>query len=210
MKRYGHTIIIISVVCGLFITVCDYLVQMTTVDTNYFVSRLLSLNSTVLNLSSYGCIFALPFWLTGAYFVYAIMRKVNKRLALICTGCMIYALLMLGFFHYSYAMIHKVGMAEGMAVAELDWEVLTKANIPFYPFMFILLPASWLVIGCSNFSSKSIVPRWSIVINPVVLTILSSIMAWIYPAIFQKTQPGIFSLGITLYFIICWISLKKG
>lgn len=210
MKKYGYTIIIISVVCGLFITVCDYLVQMTTVETNYFVSKLLLLNGIVLNLSSYGCIFALPFWLTGAYFVYAAMCKVNKRLALACTACMVYSLWMLGFFHYSYAIIHNVGMSEGMAVAGLDWEALTKSNMPFYPFMFILLPATWLVIGCSNFSSKSVVSRWSVVMNPVVLTILSSLMTWIYPTIFQKIQPGIFSLGITLHYIICWISLKKG
>lgn len=46
MKKYGYTIIVISVVCGLFITVSDYWVQMTTVETNYFVSKLLSLNGT--------------------------------------------------------------------------------------------------------------------------------------------------------------------
>ncbi len=74
--------------------------------------------------------------------------------------------------------------------------------------MFILLPVTWLIVGFSNFSSKAIVPRWSIVVNPVILTIILSIVTWIIP----KTEcllPGIFSLGITLYYIICWISLKK-
>lgn len=64
------------------------------------------------------------------------------------------------------------------------------------------------IVGFSNFSSKAIVPRWSIVVNPVILTIILSIVTWIIP----KTEcllPGIFSLGITLYYIICWISLKK-
>ena len=90
----------------------------------------------------------------------------------------------------------------------IDWQLLTGSNIPFFPFMFILLPVTWLIVGFSNFSSKAIVPRWSIVVNPVILTIILSIVTWIIP----KTEcllPGIFSLGITLYYIICWISLKK-
>ena len=56
-NRNYDCIIIISVISGLFITTCDYLVQMKTVETDYFVSRLLSLEETILNLSSFGCIF---------------------------------------------------------------------------------------------------------------------------------------------------------
>lgn len=51
-NRNYDCIIIISVISGLFITTCDYLVQMKTVETDYFVSRLLSLEETILNLSS--------------------------------------------------------------------------------------------------------------------------------------------------------------
>lgn len=50
-NRNYDCIIIISVISGLFITTCDYLVQMKTVETDYFVSRLLSLEETILNLS---------------------------------------------------------------------------------------------------------------------------------------------------------------
>ena len=53
-NRNYDCIIIISVISGLFITTCDYLVQMKTVETDYFVSRLLSLEETILNLSSFG------------------------------------------------------------------------------------------------------------------------------------------------------------
>lgn len=48
-NRNYDCIIIISVISGLFITTCDYLVQMKTVETDYFVSRLLSLEETILN-----------------------------------------------------------------------------------------------------------------------------------------------------------------
>ena len=47
-NRNYDCIIIISVISGLFITTCDYLVQMKTVETDYFVSRLLSLEETIL------------------------------------------------------------------------------------------------------------------------------------------------------------------
>ena len=191
-NRNYDCIIIISVISGLFITTCDYLVQMKTVETDYFVSRLLSLEETILNLSSFGCIFTFPFWILGTYFIYTTMCKVNKKLALINTFCISYSLLMLGFYHYSYAIIYSIGTSK----------MIMQTNI------FILLPVTWLIVGFSNFSSKAIVPRWSIVVNPVILTIILSIVTWIIP----KTEcllPGIFSLGITLYYIICWISLKK-
>lgn len=51
---------------------------MKTVETDYFVSRLLSLEETILNLSSFGCIFTFPFWILGTYFIYTTMCKVNK------------------------------------------------------------------------------------------------------------------------------------
>ena len=56
-NRNYDCIIIISVISGLFIIICDYIVQMKTIETDYFVSRLLSLDETILNLSSFGCIF---------------------------------------------------------------------------------------------------------------------------------------------------------
>ena len=207
-NRNYDCIIIISVISGLFITTCDYLVQMKTVETDYFVSRLLSLEETILNLSSFGCIFTFPFWILGTYFIYTTMCKVNKKLALINTFCISYSLLMLGFYHYSYAIIYSIGTSKMIMQTNIDWQLLTGSNIPFFPFMFILLPVTWLIVGFSNFSSKAIVPRWSIVVNPVILTIILSIVTWIIP----KTEcllPGICSLGITLYYIICWISLKK-
>ena len=67
---------------------------MKTVETDYFVSRLLSLEETILNLSSFGCIFTFPFWILGTYFIYTTMCKVNKKLALINTFCISYSLLM--------------------------------------------------------------------------------------------------------------------
>lgn len=100
-NRNYDCIIIISVISGLFITTCDYLVQMKTVETDYFVSRLLSLEETILNLSSFGCIFTFPFWILGTYFIYTTMCKVNKKLALINTFCISYSLLMLGFYRLS-------------------------------------------------------------------------------------------------------------
>lgn len=166
------------------------------------------MNETILNLSSFGCIFTFPFWILGTYFIYTTMCKVNKKLALINTFCISYSLLMLGFYHYSYAIIYSIGTSKMIMQTNIDWQLLTGSNIPFFPFMFILLPVTWLIVGFSNFSSKAIVPRWSIVVNPVILTIILSIVTWIIP----KTEcllPGIFSLGITLYYIICWISLKK-
>ena len=162
-NRNYDCIIIISVISGLFITTCDYLVQMKTVETDYFVSRLLSLEETILNLSSFGCIFTFPFWILGTYFIYTTMCKVNKKLALINTFCISYSLLMLGFYHYSYAIIYSIGTSKMIMQTNIDWQLLTGSNIPFFPFMFILLPVTWLIVGFSNFSSKAIVPRWSIV-----------------------------------------------
>lgn len=180
-NRNYDCIIIISVISGLFITTCDYLVQMKTVETDYFVSRLLSLEETILNLSSFGCIFTFPFWILGTYFIYTTMCKVNKKLALINTFCISYSLLMLGFYHYSYAIIYSIGTSKMIMQTNIDWQLLTGSNIPFFPFMFILLPVTWLIVGFSNFSSKAIVPRWSIVVNPVILTIILSIVTWIIP-----------------------------
>lgn len=171
-NRNYDCIIIISVISGLFITTCDYLVQMKTVETDYFVSRLLSLEETILNLSSFGCIFTFPFWILGTYFIYTTMCKVNKKLALINTFCISYSLLILGFYHYSYAIIYSIGTSKMIMQTNIDWQLLTGSNIPFFPFMFILLPVTWLIVGFSNFSSKAIVPRWSIVVNPVILTII--------------------------------------
>lgn len=208
MKKYEDLIFVQSVIAGLFVIVCDYWVQMTTVETAYFVSRLLSLDSTAMNLASYGCIFLFPFWITGVYFVYATMRRINRRLALLCSACISYSLLMLAFFHYSYAMIYRIGMSGVMDGAGMDWQALVGANQPFYPFMFVLLPVSWLIVGLSNFSAKTVVPRWSIVVNPVVLTLVSSVLVRVDPRT-GCLQPGIFSLGITAYYAICWMSLKK-
>ena len=208
MKKYEDLIFIQSVIGGVFVIVCDYWVQMTTVETTYFVSRLLSLDSMILNLSSYGCVFLFPFWITGVYFVYKTMCRVNRWIALLCSVSIAYSLLMLAFFHYSYAMIYRIGMSEIMGVAGMDWQALVASNQPFYPFMFVLLPVGWLIVGFSNFSAKAVVPRWSIMVNPVMLTLISSVMVWIDPRA-ACIQPGIFSLGITSYYAICWMNLKK-
>lgn len=208
MKKYEDLILIQSVIGGVFVIVCDYWVQMTTVETTYFVSRLLSLDSTALNLSAYGCVFLFPFWITGVYFVYKTMCRINRWVALLCSASIAYSLLMLAFFHYSYAVICRIGMSGTMDVAGMDWQALVTSNQPFYPFMFILLPISWLIVGFGNFSTKAVVPRWSIMVNPVTLTLISSIMVWIDPRA-ACLQPGIFSLGITSYYAICWMSLKK-
>ena len=117
-NRNYDCIIIISVISGLFIIICDYKVQMKTIETDYFVSRLLSLDETILNLSSFGCIFTFPFWILGTYLIYTTMRKVNKKLALINTLCMSYSLLMLGFYHYSYAIIYNIGRSEERRVGK--------------------------------------------------------------------------------------------
>lgn len=82
-NRNYDCIIIISVISGLFITTCDYLVQMKTVETDYFVSRLLSLEETILNLSSFGCIFTFPFWILGTYFNTQQCVKLIKSLRLL-------------------------------------------------------------------------------------------------------------------------------
>lgn len=55
-NRNYDCIIIISVISGLFITTCDYLVQMKTVETDYFVSRLLSLEETILDFHRFDLI----------------------------------------------------------------------------------------------------------------------------------------------------------
>lgn len=208
MKKHEDLIFIQSVIGGVFVTVCDYWVQMTTVETTYFVSRLLSLDHTVLNLSSYGCVFLFPFWITGVYFVYKTMCRVHRQLALFCSVAIAYSLLMLAFLHYSYAIIYRIGMSGTMDMIGSDWQVLVASNQPFYPFMFILLPVSWLLVGISNFSAKAIVPRWSIVVNPVMLTLISSVMVWVDSRA-ECLQPGFFSLGITAYFAICRMSLKR-
>ena len=122
-NRNYDCIIIISVISGLFITTCDYLVQMKTVETDYFVSRLLSLEETILNLSSFGCIFTFPFWILGTYFIYTTMCKVNKKLALINTFCISYSLLMLGFYHYSYAIIYSIGTSKMIMQTNIDWQL---------------------------------------------------------------------------------------
>lgn len=134
-NRNYDCIIIISVISGLFIIICDYIVQMKTIETDYFVSRLLSLDETILNLSSFGCIFTFPFWILGTYLIYTTMRKVNKKLALINTLCMSYSLLMLGFYHYSYAIIYNIGTSKMIMQTNIDWQLLTESNMPFFPFM---------------------------------------------------------------------------
>lgn len=95
---------------------------MKTVETDYFVSRLLSLEETILNLSSFGCIFTFPFWILGTYFIYTTMCKVNKKLALINTFCISYSLLMLGFYHYSYAIIYSIGTSKMIMQTNIDWQ----------------------------------------------------------------------------------------
>ncbi len=202
LKKGIHLIFVLSTVCGLFVTICDYLVQMTTTETDYFVSRILSLDNISVVLSSYGCMFTFPFWISGVYLIYLTMRRVNQSLALLCSVGVGYSLLMLAYFHYSYAMVFNIGNTQA------DWSLLTKANTPLYPFMFVLLPICWLVIGMSNFSSKSVISGWTILVNPVLLTMIFSIITWIYPSA-QILQPGIFSLGITFYYVICWMQLKK-
>ncbi|MCR4769992.1 MAG: hypothetical protein K5874_07290 [Bacteroidaceae bacterium] len=202
MKRKIDIIALLSVISGLYIVVCDYLVQMTTIEADYFVARLMSLDDFVIYMSSYGCIFAFPFWILGIYLVYKTMCKVNKNLSIFTSAGIVYSLFMLAFFHYSYVMIHNV------KTVETDWSTLTNANVPFYPFMFLLLPVLWLIVGISNFSSKAIIPKWTILVNPVMLTIISSIITWIAPKALCL-QPGVFSLGITVYYVVCWMSLKK-
>ena len=75
---------------------------------------------TILNLSSFGCIFTFPFWILGTYFIYTTMCKVNKKLALINTFCISYSLLMLGFYHYSYAIIYSIGTSKMIMQTNID------------------------------------------------------------------------------------------
>ncbi len=202
MKKGVNLVFVLSVICGLFVTICDYLVQMTTTETDYFVSRILSLDEFTMMLSSYGCMFTFPFWISGVYLVYLTMCRVNRRLALLCSVGVGYSLLMLAYFHYGYAMVYDIGDSL------TDWCAVTKANAPLYPFMFGLLPICWIVIGAMCFSQKSVVPRWTVLANPVVLSVGLSLVAWIYPSA-RILQPGVFSLGITLYYVVCWMKLKN-
>lgn len=207
-SRSSNMLFIISIISGVFITVCDYLVQMITTEAIYFVSRLCGLNDLTIHLASYGCIFAFPFWIAGSWFVYQTGIRINKRLAIITTISMAYSLLILSFYHYSYIIIRQVSLFT-ITIENADWQLLIDANAPFMPFMFILLPVSWIIIGSMCFSSKSIVPRWSIILNPVILTVVLSLLTWGFPGIFQRLQPGIFSLGVTAHYLICYVSLKK-
>ena len=97
-----------SIISGVFITVCDYLVQMRSTETEQFVSRLLVLDGVSITLSSYVCIFAFPFWIIGLYLVYLTMYKVNRAMAMICSGVIAYSMIMMTFFHYCYALIFNI------------------------------------------------------------------------------------------------------
>lgn len=160
-RHFYRFIIVVSILAGVFISICDYLVQMTTTETSYFVSRILTLDQTILNLASYGCIFMFPSWIAGMVFVYKAGIFVNKNLSLIISICIVYALLMLSFYHYSYIVIDRVG-AFSSRILPRDWDLLNSINAPFNPFMFILFPLSWIIIGLMSLSKKSIIPVWTI------------------------------------------------
>lgn len=69
-KKILDIIAVSSIISGVFITVCDYLVQMRSTETEQFVSRLLVLDGVSITLLSYVCIFAFLFWIIGLYLVY--------------------------------------------------------------------------------------------------------------------------------------------
>ena len=205
-KKILDIIAVSSIISGAFITVCDYLVQMRSTETEQFVSRLLVLDGVSITLSSYVCIFAFPFWIIGLYLVYLTMHKVNSAMATICSGVIAYSMIMMTFFHYCYALIYNIGNA---GIIGSEWESVVSTLSPFFPFMFILLPLGWILVGICNLSSKAIVSRWTILLNPVVLMVMSSTMTWLSPTFFRKVQPCTFSLGITSYYFICWFYIRK-
>ena len=181
-EKILDTIAVSSIISGVFITVCDYLVQMRSTETEQFVSRLLALDGVSITLSSYVCIFTFPFWIIGLYLVYLTMNKVNSAMAMICSGMIAYSMIMMSFFHYCYALIYNIGNAGAIGS---EWEPVVSTLSPFIPFMFILLPLGWILVGLCNLSSKAIVSRWTILLNPVVLMVISSAMAWLFPTFFR-------------------------
>ena len=103
-------------------------------------------------------------------------------------------------------LIYNIGNAD---IIGSEWEPVVSTLTPFFPFMFILLPLGWILVGLCNLSSKAVVSRWTILLNPVVLMVISSVMAWLSPSFFRKIQPCMFSLGITSYYFICWFFIRK-
>ena len=76
--RYSKAILIASVLAGAFITICDYLVQMITVEVSYFVNQIINLSDTFLLLASYGCLFTFPIWILGLFFIYKAIVEIGR------------------------------------------------------------------------------------------------------------------------------------
>ena len=206
--RYSKAILIASVLAGVFITICDYLVQMITVEVSYFVNQIINLSDTFLLLASYGCLFTFPIWILGLFFIYKAIVGFNRPLAIIIIMLITYSLLMVSTFHYYYLIVDRVSHFS-TDVVKADWELLSNINNPLQLFMFIILPIGWLIIGCLALSKKTIIPAWSIALNPTILSLILLMLSEYVSPFFEKIQPGIFSLAITSQYIIAYLSLNE-
>ncbi|TAJ12664.1 hypothetical protein DMA11_11720 [Marinilabiliaceae bacterium JC017] len=207
MKNYS-TIAIISTIAGCFISISDWIVQMQSIESDHFIRRITQLTTWELWFSSHACVFLFPLWASGTWLLYRITKDAAPLLAKVTSILLAYSMLLLIPFHHSYNLFGMLANT-GIQPDDAQWQLLVNINSPFYPVMFLLLPLSWIGFGIISWRKKSPLPRWTLVINPVFLSLSLELLAILSPGIFKPIQPGIFSAATTLNFWISYHYLKK-
>ncbi len=164
---------------------------------------------TSLNL----CMFCIPFYLFGFWLLYVVLRQTNRKLALILFFCFSYGLVMGAPFVHGVMtlnpIIYKAGLEEGISVQFLSTLIekhITTAILPTFIFHYLL---TWVVAPSILFvyiiSGKSILPRWTALLNPLVFLLFGMLGLTLFPSIFKYITPGIINKGNVALFLLLTI-----
>lgn len=158
---------------------------------------------------------AVPCVMLGSVFLGELMAESDEKLGKLFQNTMMIGCIG-GFFIHSilciipifYQELRKIADEEkSCQVLKLIWDTIA---IPFLVLYSILIFVSSLLLITGICKDVLAVPRWFVVLNPMVFMIISIILRKIFPKHCQEV-PGVFmpSLGLAMYGVISLVHVSS-
>lgn len=163
--------------------------------------------------SIYICAFLIPFYILGFWLLYKVLKKSNKKFAMLIFVLFSYGVIMGSpLIHTVMSMnpiIYKFGIARGIDINIINELIANKMTSVIFPVFLIHYLTTWIIAPILLFvfiiRGKSIFSRWVAFINPLIFLIVGMVGLFIFPKIFIYLTPGSINKGNALLFLILTI-----
>ncbi|MEA2021467.1 MAG: DUF6796 family protein [Candidatus Caldatribacteriota bacterium] len=163
--------------------------------------------------SIYICAFLIPFYILGFWLLYKVLKKSNKKFALIIFILFSYGVIMGSpLIHTVMSMnpiLYKFGIERGIDISIINEMIGNKITSVVFPVFIVHYLITWIIAPILLFiyiiRGKSIFSRWVAFMNPLIFLIVGMLGLLIFPKIFIYLAPGSINKGNALLFLMLTI-----